>query len=69
MAFKWKRQVLPGIAREGKIHKKHSFKIERASLPEGTLGEAHPGRTLLRMLSIFISYHIIYGLVIDLICI
>mgnify|MGYP003661582817 FL=1 len=47
MAFKWKRQALPGIAHEGKIHKKHSFKIERTSLPEGTLGEAHPGRVVI----------------------
>ncbi len=46
MAFKLGNKPLPGIARGGDINKKHGFKVERAKLGDGILGEAHPGRVV-----------------------
>ena len=46
MAFKLGNKPLPGIARGGDINKKHGFKVERAKLSDGILGEAHPGRVV-----------------------
>jgi len=43
MAFKLGRRALPGIARNGDVNKKHSFKIKRTKLADGIQGEAHPG--------------------------
>tara|TARA_R110002167_G_scaffold122643_2_gene301232 strand:+ start:189 stop:569 length:381 start_codon:yes stop_codon:yes gene_type:complete len=40
MAFNWKRQALPGIARNGKLIKQHKFKVNRVDLEPGILGEA-----------------------------
>jgi len=40
MAFKLGNKPLPGIAHGGNIDKKHKFKVKRASLESGTLGEA-----------------------------
>jgi hypothetical protein len=40
MAFKWKRQALPGIAHGGNIKKKHRFKVEHKKLDEGIVAEA-----------------------------
>ena len=47
MAFKLGNKPLPGIARKGNINKKHGFKVERAKLGDGILGEAHPGRVVI----------------------
>ena len=47
MAFKMGNKPLPGIAHGGKLNKKHGFKVERASLDKGVLGEAHPGRVII----------------------
>ena len=47
MAFKLGNKSLPGIARGGNIKKKHGFKIERAKLGDGILGEAHPGKVVI----------------------
>jgi len=47
MAFKLGNKPLPGIARGGDINKKHGFKIERAKLDDGILGEAHPGKVII----------------------
>ena len=46
MAFKLGNRALPGIARNGELNKKHGFKVERAKLGSGILGEAHPGRVV-----------------------
>ena len=41
MAFKLNRyKPLPGIARNGKLQKKHKFKVKRKDLEDGVLGEA-----------------------------
>ena len=47
MAFKLGNKPLPGIARNGDVKKKHGFKVERARLDEGILGEAHPGKVVI----------------------
>jgi len=47
MAFKLGNKPLPGIAHQGNIKKKHSFKVERGDLGKGILGEAHPGRVVI----------------------
>ena len=47
MAFRMGNKPLPGIARGGNIKKKHGFKVERAKLDDGILGEAHPGRVII----------------------
>jgi hypothetical protein len=46
MAFKLGNRPLPGIARGGNVDKKHGFKVERAKLGNGILGEAHPGKVV-----------------------
>ena len=46
MAFRMGNKPLPGIAHGGNIKKKHGFKVERAKLDDGILGEAHPGRVI-----------------------
>ena len=47
MAFKLGNKTLPGIASGGNVKKKHAFKVERADLGDGLLGEAYPGKVVI----------------------